>query len=383
MRLATTTLIALLLVCLGGTAVAAGPGEDAALFRLVATLAGAETANPIPVVVEGSARYEARRAAQAVRGYGPVAQDARCGGARRARHRRDSQDARGGRRPLAATGRPVRHADAPRPRAPGRAQSPGGGRARVRERTPGPAVRTRTDRRAGARRSPGRARRGPGSCRARRRSPRARPGGAGPREPARAVRRARDLLHLVRRPSLLGDAAESRWAPCRHDLALTPAGIDGADLSHRQVPRAGAPGEDRAPGRSRGPAACDRRQLRRARRAHPPRRRRCAAGRRDGLRMGRRPDGDLRRRRLRGGARRPRLGHLDRRRRMGAGGTHLPRSRARLAGREAVALRGNNVLADRRRAGSRSSTSGKSTALVVAGDTERAAAVARAALGIG
>ena len=74
MRLGTTTLIALLLVCLGGTAFAAGPGEDAALFRLVATLAGAETANPIPVVVEGSARYEARRAAQAVRGYGPVAQ---------------------------------------------------------------------------------------------------------------------------------------------------------------------------------------------------------------------------------------------------------------------------------------------------------------------
>ena len=74
MRLATSTLIALLLVSLGGTAIAAGPGEDAALFRLVATLAGSETANPIPVVEESPARYQSRRATLAVRGYGPVAQ---------------------------------------------------------------------------------------------------------------------------------------------------------------------------------------------------------------------------------------------------------------------------------------------------------------------
>ena len=59
MRLATTTLIALLFVCLGGTAVAAGPGEDAALFRLVATLAGGR---------DGHAHSRRRRGRGALRG---------------------------------------------------------------------------------------------------------------------------------------------------------------------------------------------------------------------------------------------------------------------------------------------------------------------------
>jgi hypothetical protein len=67
-------LIALLLVSFGGTAIAAAPGEDAALFRLVATLAGSPMSSPIPVVEESPARFQSRRATLAVRGYGPLAQ---------------------------------------------------------------------------------------------------------------------------------------------------------------------------------------------------------------------------------------------------------------------------------------------------------------------
>ncbi len=63
-----------LLVCLGGTAAAANPDEANALFRVVARLAGSSTTPAIPVVEESGARYDARRAALAVRGYGPVAQ---------------------------------------------------------------------------------------------------------------------------------------------------------------------------------------------------------------------------------------------------------------------------------------------------------------------
>ena len=143
------------------------------------------TSNPIPVVVESSARFEARRAAQAVRGYGAGRPDTRRRGARRARHRRDAErrsrrpsSARSDRSPCTTRGRAASTCSGARPIARR------GGRARIRERTPGPAVRTRTDRGAGARRSPRRARRRPGSCRARR--PHA--SGASPAVPARGSR---------------------------------------------------------------------------------------------------------------------------------------------------------------------------------------------------
>ena len=62
------------LACLCGTAVAAGPADSAALFRVVATLVGAEPAPAISVVEESPTRYRARRATLAVRGYSPAAQ---------------------------------------------------------------------------------------------------------------------------------------------------------------------------------------------------------------------------------------------------------------------------------------------------------------------
>ncbi len=67
--LVATVLCAVTLVSLAGTATAARPTESAALFRVVATLVGSEPTPVIPVVEESSARYEARRAALAVRGY--------------------------------------------------------------------------------------------------------------------------------------------------------------------------------------------------------------------------------------------------------------------------------------------------------------------------
>jgi hypothetical protein len=67
--LVATVLCAVTLVSLAGTAAAARPTESAALFRVVATLVGSEPTPAIPVVEESSARYEARRAALAVRGY--------------------------------------------------------------------------------------------------------------------------------------------------------------------------------------------------------------------------------------------------------------------------------------------------------------------------
>lgn len=63
-----------LLVCLGGTAAAANPDEANALFRVVARLAGSDTSPAIPVVEESGPRYDARRAALAVRGYDVTAQ---------------------------------------------------------------------------------------------------------------------------------------------------------------------------------------------------------------------------------------------------------------------------------------------------------------------
>ena len=61
------------LACLCGTA-AAAPADSAALFRVVASLVGAEPAPAIAVVEESPARYRARRATMAVRGYSPAAQ---------------------------------------------------------------------------------------------------------------------------------------------------------------------------------------------------------------------------------------------------------------------------------------------------------------------
>ena len=72
--LVATVLCAVTLVSLAGTATAARPTESAALFRVVATLVGSEPTPVIPVVEESSARYEARRAALAVRGYSASAQ---------------------------------------------------------------------------------------------------------------------------------------------------------------------------------------------------------------------------------------------------------------------------------------------------------------------
>lgn len=72
--LVATVLCAVTLVSLAGTATAARPTESAALFRVVATLVGSEPTPVIPVVEENSARYEARRAALAVRGYSASAQ---------------------------------------------------------------------------------------------------------------------------------------------------------------------------------------------------------------------------------------------------------------------------------------------------------------------
>ena len=71
--LAATTLTVLALVCLCGTAAAARPNENAALFRIVATLVGSDSSRAIPVVEESPARYQARRASLALRNYGPGA----------------------------------------------------------------------------------------------------------------------------------------------------------------------------------------------------------------------------------------------------------------------------------------------------------------------
>jgi hypothetical protein len=65
---------AALLACLAGTATAAKPDEAAALFRVVATLAGSDASRVIPVVEESAVRYDSRRAVLALRGYGAAAE---------------------------------------------------------------------------------------------------------------------------------------------------------------------------------------------------------------------------------------------------------------------------------------------------------------------
>ncbi len=74
MRPAAALTLSTLVLVGSATALAATPAESAALFRVVATLVGGEPGPTIPVVEESSARYRARRAALAVRGYARPAQ---------------------------------------------------------------------------------------------------------------------------------------------------------------------------------------------------------------------------------------------------------------------------------------------------------------------
>ena len=336
MRLATTTLIAALFVCLGGTAVAAGPGEDAAL-------SGSSRRSLAPRQALPSRRRRGRGALRgaarqpAVRNYGPAAQthDAAVLDALGIAATRKTLEAAvvksqqqvalydtRTRRVHVLRGAPNRRAAVARAFVNGlQDRQYGLGRTVVPER----------DARLAA------ARRGPGSCGARRRSPRARPGGAGAREPARSVRCARDLLHLLGRPSLLGDAAEPRRAPSGLDLLSRPPESTEQIFHIDKFLERERPAKIAFPAE---PPGCGVRVS--AASASST----CAPSSPSSVRRGstrRAPDGPAAGPRSTAAAAPRRRsscsrGTPGRRRRMGAGGTHLPRSRAGRTGREAVAL---------------------------------------------